>query len=114
MNLQAFLWLLYFFLTFEPSVFFSLSGVSVIIHCSDGWDRTSQACALAQVMLDGYYRTIQGFQVIIDRLQSQMLQNFYICDLRMSNKFPRCSQVMFVDKAGVYPSEAPLGCSTIV
>ena len=42
---------------------FLISGVSVIVHCSDGWDRTSQACALAQVMLDGYYRTIQGFQV---------------------------------------------------
>jgi len=41
-----------------------ISGVSVIIHCSDGWDRTSQACALAQVMLDGYFRTMQGFQVI--------------------------------------------------
>ena len=43
--------------------FILLLGVSVIVHCSDGWDRTSQACALAQVMLDGYYRTIQGFQV---------------------------------------------------
>ena len=28
-------------------------------HCSDGWDRTSQTCALAQLMLDPYYRTIQ-------------------------------------------------------
>ena len=36
---------------------------SVIVHCSDGWDRTSQTCALAQLCLDGYYRTIHGFQV---------------------------------------------------
>ena len=41
-----------------------LNNRSVIVHCSDGWDRTSQTCALACLMLDGYYRTIQGFQVI--------------------------------------------------
>ena len=41
-----------------------LSNRSVIVHCSDGWDRTSQTCALACLMLDGYYRTIQGFQVL--------------------------------------------------
>ena len=40
-----------------------LSNRSVIVHCSDGWDRTSQTCSLACLMLDGYYRTIQGFQV---------------------------------------------------
>ena len=40
-----------------------LNNRSVIVHCSDGWDRTSQTCALACLMLDGYYRTIQGFQV---------------------------------------------------
>ena len=42
-----------------------LSNRSVIVHCSDGWDRTSQTCALACLMLDGYYRTIQGFQVCV-------------------------------------------------
>ena len=35
-----------------------LEGVSVIVHCSDGWDRTSQTCALAALMLDGYYRYV--------------------------------------------------------
>ena len=39
------------------------AGVSVLVHCSDGWDRTAQTCALAQIMLDPYYRTITGFQV---------------------------------------------------
>ena len=32
----------------------------LVVHCSDGWDRTSQTCSLAQLILDGYYRTIQG------------------------------------------------------
>lgn len=39
------------------------SGKSVVVHCSDGWDRTAQVCSLASLMLDPYYRTLQGFQV---------------------------------------------------
>ncbi len=30
----------------------------VLIHCSDGWDRTPQILALAKLLLDPYYRTI--------------------------------------------------------
>ncbi|XP_064104713.1 myotubularin-related protein 2-like isoform X2 [Macrobrachium nipponense] len=40
---------------------------SVVVHCSDGWDRTAQLTALAMLMLDGYYRTIQGFAVLIEK-----------------------------------------------
>lgn len=36
---------------------------SVVVHCSDGWDRTAQLTSLAMLMLDGYYRTLTGFQV---------------------------------------------------
>ena len=43
------------------------SGVSVVVHCSDGWDRTSQTCALAQLLVDPYYRTIQGFQALVEK-----------------------------------------------
>ena len=39
----------------------------VLIHCSDGWDRTSQMSALAQLCLDPYYRTIRGFQILIEK-----------------------------------------------
>jgi myotubularin-related protein 3/4 len=35
----------------------------VIVHCSDGWDRTPQIVALSELMLDPYYRSIDGFQV---------------------------------------------------
>ncbi|RDD47442.1 Myotubularin-related protein 3, partial [Trichoplax sp. H2] len=40
---------------------------SVLVHCSDGWDRTSQIVSLAEIMLDPYYRTIEGFIIIIER-----------------------------------------------
>ncbi|CAG0880613.1 unnamed protein product [Cyprideis torosa] len=43
------------------------TGVSVLVHCSDGWDRTAQVCSLAQLMLDPYYRTLQGFQALVDK-----------------------------------------------
>lgn len=40
---------------------------SVLVHCSDGWDRTAQLTSLAMLMLDPYYRTIRGFEVLIEK-----------------------------------------------
>jgi myotubularin-related protein 1/2 len=40
---------------------------SVLVHCSDGWDRTAQLTALPMLMLDPYYRTIKGFEVLIEK-----------------------------------------------
>ncbi|KAE9551168.1 hypothetical protein FO519_005613 [Halicephalobus sp. NKZ332] len=44
-----------------------LSGRSVLVHCSDGWDRTAQIVALCKVMSDPYYRTFEGFKYIVQR-----------------------------------------------
>ncbi|CAB4064923.1 MTMR1_2 [Lepeophtheirus salmonis] len=43
------------------------SKTSVIVHCSDGWDRTSQLTALTMLMLDPYFRSVTGFQVLIEK-----------------------------------------------
>ena len=40
---------------------------SVLIHCSDGWDRTAQIGAAAQIMMDPYYRTLEGLCVLIEK-----------------------------------------------
>lgn len=42
-------------------------GRPVLVHCSDGWDRTPQIVALAELLLDPYYRTVDGFRVLIER-----------------------------------------------
>jgi len=39
----------------------------VLIHCSDGWDRTSQLSSLAQICLDPYFRTIDGFITLVEK-----------------------------------------------
>lgn len=45
----------------------ALQHSHVLIHCSDGWDRTSQLSALSQLCLDPYYRTIEGFIVLVEK-----------------------------------------------
>lgn len=42
-------------------------STSVVVHCSDGWDRTAQLTALAMLLLDPYYRTMKGFEVLIEK-----------------------------------------------
>ncbi|KAH8064107.1 phosphatidylinositol-3,5-bisphosphate 3-phosphatase [Aureococcus anophagefferens] len=45
----------------------SAGGDPVLVHCSDGWDRTAQVCGLAQFLLDPYCRTIDGFGVLVEK-----------------------------------------------
>jgi len=40
---------------------------AVLVHCSDGWDRTPQITVLALLMLEPKFRTIDGFLTIFQR-----------------------------------------------
>lgn len=44
-----------------------LGGSHVLVHCSDGWDRTAQVSALAQIMLDPHSRTLSGFISLVQK-----------------------------------------------
>ncbi|KAL1936624.1 hypothetical protein VTP01DRAFT_758 [Rhizomucor pusillus] len=39
----------------------------VLVHCSDGWDRTAQLVSLSELCLDPFYRTFRGFQILIEK-----------------------------------------------
>lgn len=39
----------------------------VLVHCSDGWDRTAQISSLAQIILDPYFRTLDGFIILVEK-----------------------------------------------
>ena len=43
------------------------NGYSVLIHCSDGWDRASQVTAFSQLLIDPFYRTIKGYMILIEK-----------------------------------------------
>ncbi|KAJ0973470.1 hypothetical protein J5N97_021429 [Dioscorea zingiberensis] len=45
----------------------ALESASVLVHCSDGWDRTTQLVSLASLLLDPYYRTFKGFQALVEK-----------------------------------------------
>jgi hypothetical protein len=44
-----------------------LRGISVFVHCSDGWDRTAAISSLTQLMIDPYYRGLDGFAVLVEK-----------------------------------------------
>lgn len=51
----------------ESAYWAHVHRLPVLIHCSHGWDRTSQVAALAELLLDPYYRTKEGFACLIEK-----------------------------------------------
>lgn len=43
-----------------------VEGSSVLVHCSDGWDRTPALLCCALVMMDPHYRTRAGFKAMVE------------------------------------------------
>ncbi|GBB98034.1 hypothetical protein RclHR1_03120019 [Rhizophagus clarus] len=53
--------------TYEIIKTVNVNASHVLIHCSDGWDRTAQLTSISELCLDPYYRTFRGFQVLVEK-----------------------------------------------
>lgn len=71
-----------------------IEKASILVHCSDGWDRTSQICALTQVLIDKHYRTLKGLQTLITKDWFSFGHKFY--DRTFGNDFSPIF-VLFLD-----------------
>lgn len=67
-------------------------GSSVMVALEDGWDLTAQVVALAELMMDPYYRTIEGFCVLVEREW-----------LAMGHRFTRRNNHTIDDQTGFAP-----------
>jgi myotubularin-related protein 1/2 len=51
----------------EAAFWVHVHRMPVLLHCSHGWDRTSQVAALSELLLDPYYRTREGFSCLVEK-----------------------------------------------
>jgi len=68
-------------------------GESVLVHCSDGWDRTSQLVSLAKVCLNARYRTVSGLRELV---QEDWLDAGHRFSERLAHSRPLINALSFI------------------
>jgi hypothetical protein len=58
-------------------------GTHALVHCSDGWDRTSQICALAQLLLDPHFRSATTLPIVRQLTIAHFAAGFTIDGLKV-------------------------------
>jgi myotubularin-related protein 1/2 len=69
-NFESTGWIDFIFMLIKGSIQIAQSvkdGNTVLIHCSDGWDRASQLTAFSQFLIDPFYKTILGYMTLIEK-----------------------------------------------
>lgn len=80
----------------------------VIVHCSDGWDRTPQVCALAQLLLDPYYRTVEGFITLLEKEFVTFGHPFLLRSSTVGSYSNACVEKCKADEVDVSLDDGPL------
>ena len=103
---------------------------TVLLHCSDGWDRTPQVAALAQLCLDPHYRTVHGLLLLIEkdwlgfghrfRLRHRLGQPIFIQFLdavwQLQQQQPSAfgfTAALLADIVAVHDGAPPSGCANV-
>ncbi|WOL11469.1 phosphatidylinositol-3-phosphatase myotubularin-1 [Canna indica] len=93
----------------------ALESASVLVHCSDGWDRTTQLVSLASVLLDPYYRTFEGFQALVEKdwlaFGHPFSDRMGFPTLSGNNSIPELSRQSSVGSLSSSPLRIPSGSS---
>ena len=69
-NFESSGWIDFIFMLIKGSIQIAQSvkeGNTVLIHCSDGWDRASQLTAFSQFLIDPFFKTILGYMTLIEK-----------------------------------------------
>lgn len=74
----------------------------VLIHCSDGWDRTSQLISLTQLCLFPEYRSKKGFKKLI--LKDWLASGHRFCDRNNHHFKPSINSNVFIKKQSPWNS----------
>lgn len=89
----------------------AMSKQIVLVHGSHGWDRTSQVCSLAQLMLDGYYRTSLGFATLIEKdwiaFGHKFRNRLAVGSKSLKNKNQACFFFQFLDAVRMLMEDYP-------
>eukprot|EP00771_Trimastix_marina_P000900 gnl/Trimastix_PCT/1934.p1 GENE.gnl/Trimastix_PCT/1934~~gnl/Trimastix_PCT/1934.p1 ORF type:complete len:830 (-),score=220.75 gnl/Trimastix_PCT/1934:772-3261(-) len=79
-----------------------MHGHAVLVHCTEGWDRTPQVVSLAMIMLDPVYRTFEGFCVLIEKEWCSMGHRFATRSGHFTDEASQRSPVFTQFLDGVY------------
>jgi myotubularin-related protein 5/13 len=71
--------------------------VSVLVALESGWDLTSVLVALTEIILDSTYRTIDGFQTIIEREFLSFGHRFSTNGINELHNAPNAVFILFLD-----------------
>jgi hypothetical protein len=85
---------------------------SVLVHCSDGWDRTAQMTSIAQLLLDPYFRTLRGFECLIEKEWCSFGHKFaHRCGHAAAKPSDECSPIFLQFLECVFHMQAQHPCA---